>query len=248
MSKTNIENLNVTINFLDPEHDVSKKKAAIYDPYTPIVLRKGIVSWTTKENLNKQLRSLTVGDKLMLQPVDSEGEMDLVESPMSFVVHEKRLEPEQSLLLISEDILFEYQMHETGINVNSFEETDLYIYLNTEFKFTLPQDIQDLLVGAIQVPTAGMVFGQRDDWCNEHLVMDSHEQLHLMEQRKNRIAVDKDDELRWWWLSNKVKEEISAAYFAFVGGTGYPNCYANTSSASTIIGGVRPAFWIRCKR
>lgn len=240
MSKTNIENLNVTINFLDPEHDVSKK-AAIYDPYTPIVLRKGIVSWTTKENLIKQLRSLAVGDKLMLQPVDREGEMDLVKSPMSFVVHEKCLEPEQSLLLISENVLFDHPMHKGGI-VSRFEETDLYIYLNTEFKFALPQDIQDLLVGGIRIPTAGMVFGQNDDWCNEHLVMDTHEQLQLMKQRKNRITADKDDDLVWWWLSNKVKDEFSTPYFAAVESFGYAVPLI-TSSAY----GVRPAFWIRCK-
>lgn len=255
MSKTNIENFNVTFNFVGPEHGDSEKKAVIYDPYTPIVLRKGVVSWTTKENLNKQLRSLTIGDKLLLQPIDREGEMDLVKSPMSFVVHEKCIEPEQSLLLISEDILFEYQMHETGINVNSFEETSLYKYLNTEFKSTLPKDIQDLLVGDIQVPTVGMVFGQRDDlddediedwsdddWCAEYIGMDSHEQLPLMKQRMNRVAVDKDDDLRWWWLSNRVKGDCAVAYFAFVRYTGRP-----FYTAASNVRGVRPAFYIRCR-
>lgn len=237
MSKTNIENFNVTFNFVGPEHGVSEKKKVIYDPYTPIVLRKGIVSWTTKENLNKQLRSLTIGDKLMLQPIDREGGMDFFKAPMVFVVHETG----QSLLLISEDSLFEYRMHNGG-TVTQFEETDLYKYLNTEFKSTLPKDIQDLLIGDIQIPTAGMMFGQNDGWCNEYLVMDSHEQLPLMKQCMNRVTVNKDNEMTWWWLSNKVKKGISAMDFAYVGFRGFTG-YTGATNAR----GVRPAFWIRCR-
>jgi uncharacterized heparinase superfamily protein len=73
--------------------------------------------------------------------------------------------------------------------------------------------------------------------------MDSHEQLQLMKQRKNRIAVDKDDELTWLWLSNKVKKEVSASAFADTGTNG-ASYYHNTCSVL----GVRPAFWIRCNR
>ena len=240
MSKTNIENFNVTFNFFDYEYDVSEKKAVIYDPYKPIVLQNGVIAWTTKENLNGQLRSLAVGDKIMLQPVNREGEMDFSKTPMAFVVHEKA---EQSLLLISEDVLFDHPMHEGGIIVSRFEETSLYKCLNAEFKSTLPKDIQDLLVGDIRVPTAGMMFGQHDDWCNKHLVMDSHGQLQLMRQSKNRIAVDNDDELRWWWLSNKGKEDFSAGCFALVLSNGRP--YRDNGPHAY---GVRPAFWIRCKR
>lgn len=244
MSKTNIENFNVTLNFFDSEYGVPEKKEVVYDPYTPIVLRKGIVSWTTKENLTRQLRSLAIGDKVFLQPIDREGEMDFVKSPMSFVVHEKNIMLDtgtQSLLLISEDVLFKHQMHDGGI-VFQFEETSLYKHLNSKFKSTLPLDIQDLLVGDIRLPTAEMVFGKNDDWCNEHLVMGSHEQLPLMKQFMYRVAVDERDELTWWWLSNKVKKELSVAPFAVVYADGTAD-YANTSG----VYGVRPAFWIRCR-
>ena len=65
---------------------------------------------------------------------------------------------------------------------------------------------------------------------------DNDEQFPLMTIRKNCID-DVNNDYEWYWLANATKEEVSAAYFAYVTYDGFP-FYAGASNSY----GVRPTF------
>lgn len=85
----------------------------------------------------------------------------------------------------------------------------------------------------VDIPTYGQIFGHDDFY--ERFEPDNDERWPLMKDRRNRIALDKDGDLNWYWLKNHCKN--SAASFAVV----YDYGYAYTGSAS-YGNGVRPVF------
>ena len=251
----NIENFNLTINVdnFDSDFDDDEGLEEILpfirkmeEPSKDILLLprgKLLYTWTTLDELKEQLAELGVGDILALMEVDERGEQNLTGPIMHFVVADKVRSPNSAaceLIFVAENVLFEHRMDKNGAACEKFEDTELFEYLNTEFKAKLNRDVCKLLVGDIYIPSAGQVFGRSDEWANEHYIMDDHEQWQYMKTRKNRIAVDKDDDICWWWLSNKVKPEYSATTFAVVVDDGI--AISGNASASR---GVRPAFSVR---
>lgn len=250
----NIENFNLTINVdnFDSEFDDDEGLEEILpfirkmdeQPKDILLLPRGklLYTWSTLDELKDQLAQLGVGDILALMEVNGYGEQNLTGPIMHFVVVDRVCSPNSAsreLIFVSEDVLFDHCMDPNGAACERFEDTELFRYLNNEFKAKLNHDICKLLVGDIYIPSAGQVFGRSDEWANEHYIMDDHEQWQYMKTRKNRIAVDKYDALRWWWLSNKVKPEYST-YFALVSTGGRASRDAASDSS-----GVRPAFSVR---
>ncbi|MBE6724932.1 MAG: hypothetical protein E7576_07020 [Ruminococcaceae bacterium] len=85
----------------------------------------------------------------------------------------------------------------------------------------------------VDIPTYGQIFGHDDFY--ERFEPDNDERWPLMKDRRNRIALDTDGNLNWYWLKNRCKNSAPAfAYVYYVGAAG-----SNHASGS---GGVRPAF------
>lgn len=90
-----------------------------------------------------------------------------------------------------------------------------------------------LMQALVRLPYAGEMFPKDE---TDFLEEDDCEQLPLMKERRNRIAVCQDD-WEWGWLMNRSKRY--AALFGYVGTDGY----VGDGSASNA-GGVRRAFLI----
>lgn len=138
-------------------------------------------------------------------------------------------EEKDGMLFVTVDCLEEERsMNETNTTKGGYEKSALRKVLNSEIYDTFPEDIKEKMVpftngDFLRLLTEDEVFGD--------------ERLEPMNNRRNRIA-DRgagSDELEWWWL----QDVYSAAYFAFVSGTGYASCYLASSAF-----GVRPAFKI----
>ena len=101
------------------------------------------------------------------------------------------------------------------------------------FPETLKNRIADL-----SIPTVGELFGNDDEWDNEHFEPDEDEQLPLMKERKNRVAY-LNNEWKWGWLRNATKKSVSGTCFASVDNYGSADYYCASFSL-----GVRPEFWL----
>lgn len=115
------------------------------------------------------------------------------------------------------------------------ERTDLLEYLNSEEGLAgFSDEIRERLVGEVRVPYAGEMFPKDGI---DFLEDDDCEQLPLMKERHNRIALCQDD-WEWGWLMNRSKRY--AATFGKVDHYGNAN-YVSASGAL----GVRRAFLIK---
>lgn len=114
------------------------------------------------------------------------------------------------------------------------ERTDLLEYLNSEEGLAgFSDEIRERLVGEVRVPYAGEMFPKDEiDFLEE----DDCEQLPLMKDRRNRIALCQGVP-GWGWLMNRSKRY--AASFGFVYGGGYA-----TDGNASYARGVRRAFLI----
>ena len=206
---------------------------------------KRLCTWIDLDDLEQQLAMLNVGDELCLMEVDKRGELKQFDLMRFTVACKERTDPDCCdgvLDFVADSVMFEHPMHDKGIYVSRFEDTALFAYLNNEFKSKLNKDIRSLLVGDIYVPTAAQVFGQDDEWANNHYDMSSDlaGRWPLMSRRKERIAVDQDDDLVEWWLSTPSKDPENPECFGMVTDAGY--AFLNGTSANA---GVRPAFSLR---
>ena len=135
----------------------------------------------------------------------------------------------------------EYPMNQRNTNKGGYEKCALRKKLNGEILDRFPAEIREKMVAfsngdLLRLPTEREIFGENPYGANED---DSIQQWEAMKERRNRIAFQgsKTGTWEWYWLQNEVED--SAAYFAFVNGSGI----ADYGDASYAIG-VRPAFKI----
>lgn len=115
------------------------------------------------------------------------------------------------------------------------ERTDLLEYLNSEEGLAgFSDEIRERLVGEVRVPYAGEMFPKDGI---DFLEDDDCEQLPLMKERHNRIALCQDD-WEWGWLMNRSKRY--ASLFGIVNFSG-----SATSLSASLANGVRRAFLIK---
>lgn len=131
------------------------------------------------------------------------------------------------------------------------ERTDLLEYLNSEEGLAgFAPEVRDRLVpfnnifvgkedgnnmqALVRLPYAGEMFPKDEI---DFLEDDDCEQLPLMKERHNRIALCQDD-WEWGWLMNRSKRY--ASLFGHVGSRGHANRYSASNA-----GGVRRAFLIK---
>lgn len=132
-----------------------------------------------------------------------------------------------------------YSMNSTNTNEGGYEESDLCKKLNGEILNLFPAELKTMMAPfdngeLLRLPTEKEIFGE-----NYYGKYESSyaKQWKPMKKRRNRIAFDgtKDENLRWYWLMNRVKK--SATTFSLVTYNGY----ADSCCASNFIG-VRPVF------
>lgn len=159
-----------------------------------------------------------------------------------------RQEEDGMLFVFIDCLKKEYPMFKNPSKMGSMQinyfNSDLRHALNNEILDTFPEEIKSRMkvmrIGdtdafdKLRLLTEKEVFGE-----NRYGEVDNGTRLPLMEEIRNRIAFQGrgTDTWEWWWLQNKA--EGSAAYFAYVSGSGD----AGSDNAS-IDSGVRPAFKI----
>ena len=142
---------------------------------------------------------------------------------------------DDKVMLIFDDYVAEKPMNETDTNNGGFEDSDLNVWLHTEFVKALPYSIRARLTD-VTIPTVGEIFGWDDEWDRNHFEADNDKQLPLMKQRCNRVA---HYSIELCWLRNATKKEFSSAYFALV--RNYDSGICDRASNSH---GVRPKIWL----
>lgn len=142
---------------------------------------------------------------------------------------------DKEMILLFDRILFNKKINDTDSNVGGFLCSDLYRWLNTDFKDLLPEEVK-AKIKQITIPSFGQIFEHDYALYKYRLEEDTDEQLPLMKSGINRVAIGiEDDYTDWYWLSNATKKKVSSANFAYVsiyGGASY-------GSASNSFG-VRP--------
>lgn len=101
----------------------------------------------------------------------------------------------------------------------TFDESELFAWLNSEFKEQLPEWIKSRLNHDITLPTVTQIFGTSDEWAIEFFdlnVTDCNEQFECMKDVKNRICTFEND-TKCYWLYNR---RVSGTNFADVTGSG----------------------------
>lgn len=172
------------------------------------------------------LKDAEVGDKTTIK-LDGLGE---------FVATVHKV-TDDKVMLIFDDYVAERPMNESCTNNGGFEDSDLNVWLHTEFVKALPYSIRARLTD-VTIPTVGEMFGWDDEWDRNHFEADNDKQLPLMKQRRNRVAYY-NNECECGWLRNATKKEFSAAGFARVDSSGNAAC-GDASGSS----GVRPEIWL----
>lgn len=143
----------------------------------------------------------------------------------------------EGVLFIFDEYVSKQPMNKKNTNNGGFEKSDLKKWMDTVLIGAFPDELKDRVTN-LSIPTIGLLFGHDDEWDNDHFESDTDERLPLMDDRKNRMAFFNND-WEWGWLSNAMKQEYSAAYFAGVYNVGYTNCGGASDSL-----GVRPVFWL----
>lgn len=189
---------------------------------------------TTKEFVNavavfgapakSDLKDAEVGDKTFME-LDGLG-------VFTATVHKVT---DDKVMLIFDDYVAEKPMNATDTNNGGFEDSDLNVWLHTEFVKALPYSIRARLTD-VTIPTVGEMFGWDDEWGRNHFEADNDKQLPLMKQRCNRVA---HYSVELCWLRNATKKEFSSAYFALV--RNYDSAICDRASNSH---GVRPEIWL----
>ena len=136
----------------------------------------------------------------------------------------------------------EYPMNSTSNDEGVYEESDLRKKLNGEILNLFPAELKAMMApfnngDLLRLPTEKEIFGKNYYGEYESLCV---KQWKPMKKRRNRMAFDgtKDENLRWYWLTNKVED--SAFRFASVDAGGNADYYNATNSI-----GIRPTFKIK---
>lgn len=170
--------------------------------------------------------NIQVGDQVII-PLAEIGEFSVTAHKVT----------DEGIMFIFDEYITRRPMNSKNTNKGGFEKSELKKWMDTVLLMAFPEELRDKIYG-LTLPTVGQIVGHEDEWDNNILEPDTDEQLPLMKERKNRVAYFKNDS-SWGWLRNAIKEEISSALFAVVGGDG--NAYYGSASHS---GGVRPEFWL----
>ena len=95
----------------------------------------------------------------------------------------------------------------------SFNDSELFAWLNSEFKEQLPAWVRTRLNHDITLPTVQQIFGTSDEWAIKFFdlnTFDYGEQFECMKDVKNRICTFEED-IRWYWLSTNKPSSASLA-------------------------------------
>lgn len=137
----------------------------------------------------------------------------------------------------------EYPMNTKPTNEGGYEACELRKALNGEIINRFPAEIRDRMIpfengDLLRLPTEKEIFGENEYGETEP---DDITQWEPMKLRRNRIAFQgHNGAWEWYWLQNRLRDAVSAAYFALVSYHGV----ADSDGASDALG-VRPAFKIR---
>lgn len=142
---------------------------------------------------------------------------------------------ENGILFMFDDCIAEHEMNTNTTNKGGYENSDLKKWLSNNVLPSFPNSIREKII-ELSIPSYEMIFGRGYPSFIEIEKTDD-EQLELMKNRKNRIAIYKDY-TQWYWLKNRI--ENSPSSFAFVGISGL----ASSTYASRVYG-VRPVFLIK---
>lgn len=122
----------------------------------------------------------------------------------------------------------------------AFDDSELFAWLNSEFKEQLPEWIRSRLDHDITFPTVTQIFGTSDEWAIKFFGLnatDCNEQFECMKDIKNRPCTFKNTK-RWYWLCTKCPSY--SPDFAYV------SCNGNAGSGGAANAGcVRPLLKIR---
>jgi hypothetical protein len=142
-------------------------------------------------------------------------------------------------LFIFNDYVASRHMNKTKINWGGYNHSDLKEWMDTVVFDSFPEHLKKRIFD-LSIPTVGEMFGWNNKFESEYFEKDSDEQLVLMKNRKNRIALFNNDELLFGWLRNAMRKDYSSKFFAYVGIYGDAS-YENASYPL----GVRPEFWLK---
>ena len=164
-----------------------------------------------KEKLKSGL--LQVGDELVTTDIDGEATFVVahLKDGKAYMVRKWLLDNSEERPLID-------------------DEFNVFNWLNNEYRESLPEDIREMIVGDVTLPSEKEVFGE-----NKYGEKEDGEQFEWFKTVTNRVtAYSQDDEYtRWWWTRTK---HVSASAFAAVYVTGA----ANYIAPSTTWDGLRP--------
>jgi hypothetical protein len=129
-------------------------------------------------------------------------------------------------------------MNEYDTNKDGFEASDLNRWLQEEFRYCFPDNIQPYITD-VSIPSYGMMFG-RDNWFSYCVERDDDAPFLLTKNRKNRVS-DFNGKGLCYWLKNVAMG--SAMDFARVNKEGEAEL-----SLPSELAGVRPIFRITTER
>ena len=142
---------------------------------------------------------------------------------------------DKGILFLFDEVIARHSMNETNTNEGGFDKSDMCRWLRETVLPAFPEKLRTR-IREITLPTYGEIFGHDDFY--ENFEPDNDEQFELMKRRGNRVC-DFEDDWCWWWLRNAAKKNVSSAYFALVGNSGYAGSVGASNSH-----GVRPEFWL----
>lgn len=139
------------------------------------------------------------------------------------------------------DQLLDRRPIDTRNNFNGvFDDSELFSWLNSEFKEQLPEWFRSRLDHDITLPTVTQIFGTSDEWAIKFFGLnttDCNEQFECMKDVKNRLCTFENVTV-WYWLC--TKDPSSGTHFATVNGNGGAGC-----NGAGIAYYVRPLLKIR---
>lgn len=173
-----------------------------------------------------------VGDKIKFKLTDDKKTQAMV----------VKQEEDDMIFCMVDYLPGEYLMNSIRTNEGGYEESDLRKKLNGEILNLFPTKLKAMMTpfdngDLLRLPTEKEIFGENYYGEYESPYV---KQWKPMKKRRNRMAFDgnKDENLQWYWLMNKVRE--SAICFSVV--NVYGNAEYNGASSSY---GVRPVFKIK---
>lgn len=148
---------------------------------------------------------------------------------------------------VFKDCICDYRMNANDTNAGGWKESLMRAWLNTEFYKLLPDDLQNVIKSRmIQQKQNGEIISSVDRlWLTSHTEVFGGEteldvddvQFEWFKNRKNRIKLNPDGSLAYWWERSPY---YSSSY-------GFCNVFTNGSAyidSAHLSNGVAPAFII----